>query len=242
MSYDSVDVLSGFGGKYGIQYPLLSDQGSAVIRALGLLNEQAAEQVAGIPHPGTFVLNGDGTVRSKHFYESYRERDTGTGVLEHILGLDHESPAAPAQATQGGIEIRAWLDKNTYSWGQRLWLNVELDIPEGLHVYGSPIPDGYYPLAVDIEPVERVVVGALHFPEAQPFRVEGLDEAFVVYEGKIRVTAPITFMVVDAGPVELKLRVSFQACTATDCLMPESTSLSLSVLEEPLVERPKPKV
>ncbi len=242
MSYDSVEVLSGFAAKYAIEYPLLSDEGSAVIRALGLLNEQAAEQVAGIPHPGTFVLDGDGTVRSKHFYESYRERDTGAGVLDHLLGLDHASDVAPVQANAGSIEVRAWLDKPTYSWGQRLWLTVELDVPDGLHVYGSPIPEGYYPLAIDIEPVDRIIVGDMQLPEAQPFRVEGLDEAFVVYEGRVRVTVPITFMLVDAGAVELKLRVSFQACTATDCLMPESALLVLDVPEEPLVERPKPKV
>ena len=40
ISYDSVEVLAAFAEKRGITYPLLSDEGSHTIGALGLLNEQ----------------------------------------------------------------------------------------------------------------------------------------------------------------------------------------------------------
>jgi peroxiredoxin len=43
ISYDSVDVLGGFAEKFGIRFPLLADEGSAVIRRLGLLNKSVAE-------------------------------------------------------------------------------------------------------------------------------------------------------------------------------------------------------
>ena len=80
ISYDPPDVLAGFAERHGITYPLLSDAGSGLIRELGLLNEEAGERVEGIPHPGVVVLDADGTVAEKHFYESYRERDTGRGT------------------------------------------------------------------------------------------------------------------------------------------------------------------
>ena len=44
ISYDSVDVLAGFAREHGISFPLLSDEGSRVIRELGLYNEHLAEQ------------------------------------------------------------------------------------------------------------------------------------------------------------------------------------------------------
>jgi peroxiredoxin len=44
ISYESVEVLADFTRKYGITFPLLSDEGSNVIRALGLYNEHLAEQ------------------------------------------------------------------------------------------------------------------------------------------------------------------------------------------------------
>ena len=38
VSYDSVVILREFDATYGITYPLLADEGSHVIRALGLIN------------------------------------------------------------------------------------------------------------------------------------------------------------------------------------------------------------
>ena len=40
ISYDAVDVLATFATKQHITYTLLSDEGSTIIRALGLFNEQ----------------------------------------------------------------------------------------------------------------------------------------------------------------------------------------------------------
>ena len=98
---------------------------------------------------------------------------------------------------------------------------------------------GYYPLEVTCEAPERVVVGEPEYPSTHPFRVAGLDEEFAVYEGRVRVSVPLTFMVVDGGPLEIALSVSFQACSETDCKLPQSTRLVLPITEEPLVERPQ---
>ena len=67
--------LAGFADARGIEYPLLSDAGSATIRAYDLLNRELdparapAEQremmqrLFGVPYPGTFLLDADGRVR-----------------------------------------------------------------------------------------------------------------------------------------------------------------------------------
>ena len=70
ISYDSVDVLSTFAKAYGIEYPLLSDIDSQVIRAYGILNEQVRpgdSLLYGIPYPGTYVVDEDGIVLEKFF-------------------------------------------------------------------------------------------------------------------------------------------------------------------------------
>ncbi len=236
-----MEVLSGFAEKYEITYPLLSDEGSAFIRELGILNEQAGENVFGIPHPGVYVLDAEGVVVRKTFYESYRERDTGAGLLAHLLGIS-VPPKGPADQVAGnGVRVSAWLDMPDYAWGQRVWLTVEVEIDEGLHVYGRPIPDGYYPLEITVEPIERVEVGEPEWPETTPFRIQGLDEQFHVYEGIVRVNLPISFMVVDAGDMVVNVTVSYQACSAIDCLPPAEARFALPIAERPLIERPKPK-
>lgn len=178
-------------------------------------------------------------MRSKHFYASYRERDTGVGVLDHLLGVTSPLHGPVHEAATGGVTVRAWWDKDSYAWGQRVWLTVELDIPPGLHVYGRPVPDGYYALDVELEPIERVVAGSATSPEVRPFRVEGLDEAFHVYDGRVRVELPVTFMLVDGGILDVAARVSFQACSSSECLLPQSVRLVLPISERPLVERPQ---
>ncbi len=241
VSYDGIEVLASFAAKYGIGYPLLSDEGSRVIRELGLLNEEAPEQVFGIPHPGTFVVNADGTVRSKHFYPSYRERDSGVSVLTHLLGLDGGGHGATREAAGEGVTVRAWFGKDTYAWGQRVWLTVEVEPAPGLHVYGRPIPEGYYPLDVTVAPIERLVVGEPVYPATTPFRIEGLQEEFAVYERRVRIGIPLTFMIVDGGAMEVEVAVSYQACSTTECLAPNTVRLALPIAEMPLVERPQPR-
>ncbi|MBA2304536.1 MAG: peroxiredoxin family protein, partial [Acidobacteria bacterium] len=57
ISYDSTTTLKAFSDARGITYPLLSDTGSTVIGRYKILNEQAEGRTAGIPHPGTFVID-----------------------------------------------------------------------------------------------------------------------------------------------------------------------------------------
>ena len=97
ISYDSIAILRAFATEHGISFPLLSDEGSHVIRSLGLLNERVQEDHAvygiqpnprhvGVPYPGVFVLDERGVVVRKRFHDSYRERDTGSGLIAHDLG------------------------------------------------------------------------------------------------------------------------------------------------------------
>ena len=59
--------MRAFSDEYGIEYDLLSDAGSAVIREFGILNSiidpegPMAERFYGIPFPGTYVVDGAGS-------------------------------------------------------------------------------------------------------------------------------------------------------------------------------------
>src|SRR5215471_3525687 len=116
-SYDSVEVLRNFADAHGITYPLLSDEGSHAMRGLGLINDRVQEDHAvygiqpnprhvNLPYPGLFVLDSDGLVTQKRFYESYRKRDTGTGLLAQVLGVVKE-PSAPSRPAAGPRRFRS---------------------------------------------------------------------------------------------------------------------------------------
>ncbi|MBC8352582.1 MAG: peroxiredoxin family protein [Planctomycetes bacterium] len=81
ISYDSPEVLSDFAKKRKITFPLLSDPESKVIKAYGVLNEGASGRQAGIPHPGTFLIDQKGTIRA-NIPGTVRKRHTADDLLE----------------------------------------------------------------------------------------------------------------------------------------------------------------
>ncbi len=83
ISYDPVEVLSGFADKRQITFPLLSDPGSKTIEAYGILNKEATSgRAKGVPYPGTFLVDKEGVVRAKLFLEGYRERHPTEELLK----------------------------------------------------------------------------------------------------------------------------------------------------------------
>ena len=82
VSYDPVQVLSGFADKHQITFPLLSDSGSKTIRAYGLLNKEATGKAEGIPYPGTMIIGQNGVIRAKLFLEGFRNRHTTEALIK----------------------------------------------------------------------------------------------------------------------------------------------------------------
>jgi peroxiredoxin len=84
ISYDAVPVLADFAKKNKITYPLLSDPGSKTIIAFGLLNKEAKDQQAGIPYPGTMVLDQQGVIRAKLFLARYQDRHSTDALIKAV--------------------------------------------------------------------------------------------------------------------------------------------------------------
>ena len=226
LSYDSVETLAHFAETRGITYPLLSDQGSRTIRALGLLNDthafygiQTREDQHGVAYPGTFVLDEHGVVVDKRFEQSYRVRPTAHLFEEFALGASGEIPSSAVREAGDALTVTAWTDASTYRPYQQVRLHVEIALQPGIHLYAGPVPDGYTALRLSVEHMDGLTVGESRWPPAQPFTVEGLDERFLVYQGSVRTVIPLQFSK-NLGPTVLALLVDFQTCTVSMCSPP----------------------
>jgi AhpC/TSA family len=251
ISYDSIPILRAFATEHGISFPLLSDEGSHVIRRLGLLNERVQEDHAvygiqpnprhvGVPYPGVFVLDERGVVIRKRFHDSYRERDTGPGLVAHALDLLEAAPIAGAPSSGDPVGIRAWLDSRTYAWFQRLLLTIEVVTTPGVGVFGHCAPPGFVPLTVSVEPIEGLEVGPTTWSPPQ-HRVKGLHEKFGVHEGTIRGSLPLTFTAPPGhGDQVVQVRVAYQARSEANAFPASSIRLDLPVQERPLIGRVLP--
>lgn len=88
ISYDAPEVLKKFAEDNRITYPLLSDPGSKTIDAYGIRNTQmngvklGGNDLTGIPHPGTYIIDKERIVRAKLFLKRYTERHATHELLE----------------------------------------------------------------------------------------------------------------------------------------------------------------
>jgi peroxiredoxin len=81
ISYDDPTVLKTASERMKITFPLLSDPESKTIDAYHIRNESAKGRAAGVPNPGTFILDRKGMIRAKLFLEGYRDRHTTEALI-----------------------------------------------------------------------------------------------------------------------------------------------------------------
>ena len=82
ISYDSTEILKKFSDQSKITYPLLSDPGSKTVEDYHILNPAAKGKAEGVPHPGTYLLDSKGVIRSKLFLGNFRERHTTEALIQ----------------------------------------------------------------------------------------------------------------------------------------------------------------
>jgi hypothetical protein len=229
ISYDPVAILKRFSDAHQISYPLLSDQGSAVIRKFGILNPNIPEgnMFHGIPFPGDYVLAPDGTVTDKHFIPDYQTRPTASGILLadfNVIGDD-------ASVRIAADEVRASISLSSAVTAQSLELgvSVEITIAPGWHIYGEPLPEGYVPTSVRFTS-DFVSDQRLALPPARPVEFKMLGETLPVYEGSIRGKGTIAISR-RAKPGDFKLAgvFKFQECSDTVCKVPQQVPFEIPI-------------
>ncbi len=209
----------------------MSDPGSQAIRAWGLLNEAGTGREAGIPHPGTFLIDPSGRVIERAFEANYRERSSGASILAR-LGAKVEAVAATTVSGKQ-ISAKAGTSDAEVSPGKRLTLIVDVTPGPKMHVY-SPEQIGYIPIKVTLEEsVDYRAASPAAFPPPGTYYFEPLKETVKVYDAPFRITQEITL----ALTRELRQRASaretltirgtldYQACDDAVCYRPDSIPL-----------------
>ena len=107
LSYDPTDVLSKFSKKNRIEFPLLADPKSEVIKQLGLLNSTAkpGTKKAGIAYPMTILVDRNGVVKAK-LPATVRTRHNGSQLVQawSKVGSSTASKTASAPALNFNVK------------------------------------------------------------------------------------------------------------------------------------------
>ena len=135
ISYDSPAILKDFADRHRIEFPLLADANSKVIRRFNLLNEEAKGMEKGMAHPGFFCIDAEGVIRERYFDTKYTDRFTANNVIEKLF------PELTVEAIRNveAPHVRLTLGQSdlTVISGSRVTLTVEIELPPDVHVYFS---------------------------------------------------------------------------------------------------------
>jgi len=236
VSYDPVAVLADFAATRGITFPLLSDEGSRLIRALGILNTsvEPTQEHYGIPNPGTYLIGEDGRVVDKIFHDTYRTRDAAATTLRERFGLAVEAGGPQDRRETGVLVAIAAMDSEGFVRGERIGLRVTIQIAPGVHIYGRPLPDGYIATHLAIEVPETVAVEDIQYPPPHAFHADWLDEELLVYEGEVTLATALTFAE-QREDVTIMATLHFQGCTTEECFIPERLTFVLPMQFRPFL-------
>lgn len=239
ISYDNVAVLANFAKRKGIQYPLLSDPESKIIRDFGILNESVAKDlpVYGIPYPVTYIVDAKGVVVSRKFDEDYKQRYTVANILTEKLDL--RTGAAQSQVETKHLKVTASASDAKIRPGERIRLILDVELKPGMHAY-APGVEGYIPVDWKMADSPAVQAAPAIYPASKKLRLEAIQETVDVYAGRFTVQREAIAGAqgkMDRGAKEGLIVIEgtfrYQACDDRMCYLPQNVPLKWTFQYEP---------
>jgi len=231
ISYDSVEILKFFSDRRKIEFPLLSDPDSRIIRMYQVLNSEAVGPNAGMARPGYFYIDTDGNIREKFFEAKYRERLTGNNVLSRLFPELGEEVSDPVEAPH--LQVRMGQSDRVAVPGNLVTLTADVRLPPDVHVY-APGTKGYKTVKLAIDPLPDFEMRQASYPAAKILYLPAIKEKVPVFEGAFRIRQELKVNSMaefsgalgpDGKPVTVTGKLEYQACDSKICFLPESMPL-----------------
>jgi AhpC/TSA family protein/cytochrome c biogenesis DsbD-like protein len=238
ISYDPVATLKVFADAHGITFPLLADDGSATITRYGILNTEATGRTAGIPYPGTFMVDARGVVVARDFEEQYQERASASSIASRVTTNAHGGDRAETVH----LAIVTSSSDKAVAPGTRFSLLMDVTPKPRMHVY-APGQKNYIPISITLEPDEALKVHPAVYPQGEWYLFPALNERQLVYSKPFRIVQDVTVALTPAlrrraaesgATLTIKGTIRYQACDDKVCYIPKDIPASWTVALRPL--------
>jgi peroxiredoxin len=247
VSYDSVEILKFFSDRRKIEFPLLSDPDSKIIRMYQVLNSEAVGPNAGMARPGYFFIDAKGNIREKFFEAKYRERLTGNTLLSKLFPALGEEVSDAVKAPH--LQLRVGQSDRTAVPGNLVTLTAEVQLPPDMHVY-APGTKGYKPIKLSIEPLSDFALKQASYPTAKILYLPAIKERVPVFEGTFKIRQELKAnsatdfsgaLGADGKQVTVKGTLEYQACDSKICFLPASVPVEWHLQIVPLDRQRAPE-
>jgi hypothetical protein len=214
-----------------------------VIKRFDILNREATGRTAGIPYPGTFVLDARGVVTARSFEERYQERASAESVLL-LSGAAGQSPAVPAGSRPletRHLILRTGISDRAASPGTRISLRLDVEPKPKMHVY-TPEQKDLIPISLVLDPNDAFKAHTTAFPKSEKYYFAPLKETQLVYSKPFRIVQDVTIALTPAVRARASKRESltiagklrYQACDDKVCYMPQEIPVSWTIELAPM--------
>ena len=242
ISYDSPAILQDFAQRHKIDFPLLADPNSEIIRSFNVLNNQAKGMTKGMAYPGFFYVDASGVIRETYFTPKYTDRLTANNVIAKLF------PELSAEVTQNvrAPHLQLTLEQSDRSAipGGRVTLIAEIELPPDVHVY-SPGVQRYKPIQLALQEIPGIEFQPVVYPSSKTLYLEAIQEHVPVFEGKFRITQDFTVIPSKTSDairsvfshkrtLAITGELKYQACDKTVCYPPTSVPLKWELEVLPL--------
>lgn len=247
ISYDSVEILKFFSDRRKIEFPLLSDPDSKIIRMYQVLNSEAIGPNAGMARPGYFFIDPQGVIREKFFEAKYRERLTGNNVLSKLFPELGEEVSDPVEAPH--LQLSTGQSDRVAVPGNLVTLTAEVRLPPDVHVY-APGTKGYKTVKLSIDPLPDFEARKANYPAAKILYLPAIQERVPVFEGTFRIRQELkvnsmaefsSALGADGKNVTVKGTLEYQACDSKICFLPASVPVEWQLQVIPLDRQRAPE-
>ena len=236
MTYDSPAILVDFSRRRGITFPLLSDAGSATIKAYGLLNTtvDAASSNYGIPFPGTFLVNRQGVVTARFFEEAYQERNTVASILLKLGNPGHETDAQ--RITTDHVDITTYVSDQVVAPGTLFSIVADITPRPGMHVY-APGTHSYKVVALRLDAQPLLLARPLRYPASDIYVFKPLNERVEVFQKPFRLIQEVAVdgsadarkALASVETLSITGALEYQACDDRVCFLSKSVPVTYTV-------------
>jgi hypothetical protein len=235
-----VAILKYFTDRRKIEFPLLSDTDSKIIRAYDVLNHEATGQFQGMARPGFFFIDPKGVIREKFFEAKYRERLTGNNLIAKLFPELGEEVTDKVEAPH--LQLALGQSDPTAVPGQVITLTAQVQLPSDVHVY-APGVKGYRPTRLVLDPIPELDPSPAVYPQSRILYLPAIQERVPVFEGKFRISQDVkvssarafsSSLGADGKTFKITGKLEYQACDSKICYLPTSVPLEWQLQVVPL--------
>jgi len=249
ISYDSPAILKDFAIRHRIDFPLLADPRSEIIRSFNVLNSDAKGMTKGMAHPGFFYIDESGVIREKYFEAKYTNRFTANNVIGKLFPELTEEVSQNVEAPH--LRLTLTQSDHIVVPGSRVTLAAEIELPPDVHVY-SPGVEGYKPIQLALQSLSGIELSAPTYPSTKILYLEAIHERVPVFDGKFRITQDVTVtpsktqdvvrsLVSAQKTISITGELKYQACDKSICYPPTLVPVTWQLRILPLDLKRSPK-